>query len=1513
MKTSLLPRAISMLIALMLVFAFTFINAQKIAFDDSWANPGFNLTQQSTTGIEISFSIDEFILTDFDLKGEAMKEIQIMGNFLPNNEGAPNLPGNGRYIAVPNGAVASFRVTAERTETYQNVNIAPSPRIPKATDDGPLHYEKNMKIYSRDAFYPANPVSLSEQTNIRGMEAVILGITPFQYNPITKELIVYRDLKVEVTFNGGNGTFGEDRLRSRWFDPLLSDMMINFGTLPKVNFPQHAPESGTPDLEYVIICPDDATFIDWAEDLSLFRNQQGIRTGIFTTTDVGGNTPTAIENFVDDAYANWAIPPVAVLLLGDHGTTGATVVAPVWDSYCVSDNIYADVSGNDMPDVIFARMTAQNETHLETMITKVINYETDPPTNPDFYDHPITALGWQTERWFQICSETVGGYFKHIQGKDPVRINAIYSGNPNVDPWSTATNTSTVLDYFGPNGLGYIPATPAELGGWTGGNASMVTNAINDGAFILQHRDHGGVTGWGEPDFSNNDINNLTNTDLSFIFSINCLTGKYNASQECFAEKFHRHTYNGENAGCLGIIAASEVSYSFVNDTYVWGMYDNMWPDFLPDYQTDPTPRGLLPAFGNAGGKYFLQQSNWPYNTSNKEVTYFLFHHHGGAFSTLYSEVPMDLTINHDNVILAGLSQFSITADDGAFVALSVDGEIIGTGTATGNPMNITILPQVPPTIVDVVVTKTNYFRYHAQVDVIPPSGPYIVQNEVTINDASGNNNGQMDYGESILLTLEVKNVGSDDGENIEVTVDTDDSYITMTTTQANYGTVLAGQTKSMTDAFAFDVAGNIPDLHTVIFNVEATDGTDTWESSFFLNGHAPNLNFLEVIIDDAQGNGNGRLDPGETANLFIKVGNTGTADAYDVIGDLLCPDPYLTINTATQSYGEITAGNENSENFSITTDIITPAGYVLDFTIDIAAFGGIAAQGIFSLTVGQMPVLILDLDGIPQNSGTHMAIAIQDLGIGAEYTQTWPDDLNLFSNIFVCLGIYSHNHVLTQAEGQLLADFLDNGGRLYMEGGDTWYYDAETPVHPMFNINKISDGDNDMSTLLGQDGTFTEGMTFNYGGDNNYMDRIAAFSPAFNIFENQSPQYFAGVAYDEGSYKTIGCSFEFGGLADGSGISTKLKLMEKYLNFFGIRKVTDAPGMPAGDEIVCPNSGDIPYSTNSVEGADFYYWTIEPEIAGEVNGTDTAITIAWSSAYSGMAYVRVCGMNNTGIGPQSDSLSVMISEAPTATISGNATICEGDEATLNVDLTGVAPWSLVIDNEPYTANTTPWSFNVSPAISTTYTITSVMDAGGCMNTGTGSAQVDIMPLPDIAATPTGDAIVNTDDNPTSDYATTGATNATSYSWAVTPADAYTDITVNAMGCTITWAYPYTGPAAVKVRGVNNCGEGEFSTEFNVTLENSYGIDELASALGLAVYPNPNKGSFTLELATDKVDVVNVRIVNAIGHMVYEKPDLKVNKNFSTTIDISTEAEGIYLMVVESDLGVHTSRIVIQK
>ncbi len=59
--------------------------------------------------------------------------------------------------------------------------------------------------------------------------------------------------------------------------------------------------------------------------------------------------------------------------------------------------------------------------------------------------------------------------------------------------------------------------------------------------------------------------------------------------------------------------------------------------------------------------------------------------------------------------------------------------------------------------------------------------------------------------------------------------------------------------------------------------------------------------------------------------------------------------------------------------------------------------------------------------------------------------------------------------------------------------------------------------------------------------------------TPAFMIIENQSPNYGTGVAYDEGSYRTIGTSHEFGGLDDGTSPSTKEELMEEYLDFLGI------------------------------------------------------------------------------------------------------------------------------------------------------------------------------------------------------------------------------------------------------------------------------------------------------------------------------------------------------------------------
>ncbi|MCX6244337.1 MAG: C25 family cysteine peptidase [Bacteroidetes bacterium] len=725
----------SLLLSISLLWVLSGIQAQNFSYSDSWGKAGFNLVNSKSGSVEVVYSIPQFGLEEFSVNGQSLKNLNLPGAFLLNDEGMPNLPGQGRYIAMPQGAVAKLKIISQRTEVLHNVDICPAHNIPAENDDRPLKYVKNPSVYSKNALYPSQPVKISGHEQIRGVDVVMLGITPFQYNPITKDLIVYRDIKIQIDFEGGNGHFGDDAFRNRFWDPILDDALLNHASLPVIDYnnrlQSYSKKAVTDECEYIIISPDGSDFVRWADSIANFRNQQGILTHVFTLTDVGGNTTTAIETFIDDAYNNWTIKPAACLLLGDYGSDQqSNVISPLKTlagETFPSDHIYADVNADDMAEIVFSRIVANNNAQLTTMCSKILNYERNPPMDTSYYQHPITALGWQTERWFQLCSEVVGGYFRTKMGKHPVRINAIYQGTPG-SIWSSASNTNSVVSYFGPAGTGYIPQTPAEMPCcWNGGNAAQVNAAIEDGSFMLQHRDHGMETGWGEPSYNNNSVDALQNVKPTFVMSINCLTGKYNLSYDCFAERFLKHLYNGQNSGALGLVCPSEVSYSFVNDTFVWGMYDNMWPDFMPTYGTQPASRGVDPAFGMVAGKYFLKQSNWPYNTGDKKITYYLFHMHGDAFFRLFAELPQNLTVTHDAEIPEGATTFNITANDSADIALTVNNVIIATGLGSASgPVVITIPAQSAGTMVLVTVTKQNYLRYQ---DFVPVTNGQLIAN----------------------------------------------------------------------------------------------------------------------------------------------------------------------------------------------------------------------------------------------------------------------------------------------------------------------------------------------------------------------------------------------------------------------------------------------------------------------------------------------------------------------------------------------------------------------------------------------------------------------------------------------------------------------------------------------------------------------------------------------------------------------------------------------------------------
>ena len=186
----------------------------------------------------------------------------------------------------------------------------------------------------------------------------------------------------------------------------------------------------------------------------------------------------------------------------------------------------------------------------------------------------------------------------------------------------------------------------------------------------------------------------------------------------------------------------------------------------------------------------------------------------GDASIEAWTLQPAELLVNHDAQLFLGLSEFSVTvtgnggAVENARVCISnEDGSIYAIGFTDGSGV-VTVMFDSPiqnPGLATVTVSSNNFLPYQSEIPVIPLDGPYVVKDSYEINDASGNGDGIMDYGESILLSLTMKNVGLDVAVNVGVTISTDDDYITITDGFENFGNIAPESTATVVDGYAFD------------------------------------------------------------------------------------------------------------------------------------------------------------------------------------------------------------------------------------------------------------------------------------------------------------------------------------------------------------------------------------------------------------------------------------------------------------------------------------------------------------------------------------------------------------------------------------------------------------------------------------------------------------------------------------------------------------------------------------
>lgn len=588
-------------------------------------------------GYKVTYSFGKaLILPDSLFNGTMFWKMDGFG--MNQAPGEPSTLIRNDMIAIPFGYSAKVEVI---DSTYHDYDYELTPaRQPLLNSNNEFYTKQNvLAIKSYTGFKPSTIASLSGIQYYRGHGICQTEVSPIQYNYKTKTVRAYSSITYKVSFIPDKNRTEIGRKTPKYLsyeDNFLTNNVIG-GWQEKSNGTKTENTAQADVQDYLILSTN--TYATAANSFAEWKRLMGFNVHVILRDDW---TRTSVKSAISDAYSN--MPALYYLLIiGDHDDVPAQSSSyELTSENFVTDNLYGSIDGDEIPEIYNGRLSVSNSNEAISVVEKIIGYEQNPPTNSAFYNNGLHCAYFQdkdrncfADRRFAQTSEDVRTYVMS-QGKT---IQRVYKTVEDATPlyWNNTTFS---------NG----EPIPNELKkpefAWNG-NSTNITNAINNGVFYVLHRDHGELRRWVDPQFTQQDITNLSNENLlPIVFSINCHTGKF--ENNCFAETFLRKS----NGGCVAIYAPTNASYSGHNDALITSMFDAIWPNpglfiSIPDqnssFSTTPNPTYTLGQI-LAQGMFRLTETYGSNLMNRTKYTKEIFHCFGDPSMKIYTQVPTPFT-----------------------------------------------------------------------------------------------------------------------------------------------------------------------------------------------------------------------------------------------------------------------------------------------------------------------------------------------------------------------------------------------------------------------------------------------------------------------------------------------------------------------------------------------------------------------------------------------------------------------------------------------------------------------------------------------------------------------------------------------------------------------------------------------------------------------------------------------------------------------------------------------------
>jgi len=850
-------------------------------------------------------------------------ELNAEGYGSSNIIGSPKLPVLHQLIEIPIEATVQIEIIRYKTHVYQLNDfgissplhpLQPSQSKGNEKKDTTFHFNssvykknKSLNAFSNNTSGDSGLVSVSYLGQLRGANLARLDIAPVQYNPVTNTIIVFQNLEIKLHFINGNipktiATKG--KTNSLNFNPTYSNILNNQVLQTKGNN-----ETSNIPVKYVIVA--DSIYKTSLQPFIKWKTKKGFQIiEAYTSNPLVGYSTTSIRNYLKNLYnqATTNDPaPTFVLLVGNTKQipcfTGKSA-----DGSHYTDLYYAEYTNDFLPEVFYGRLPADDSLQLQSMINKIIRYESYQMVDPSYLSNNLLIAGVDQDYGNLMNSQ--------LNYENTNYINSAHGINPLLYNYPMSANKAT-----------------------------EIISKFNTGTGFLNYTGHGLINGFIDPSFKISDIAALSNTDkYSVMVSNACRTNIISGTQDGFGESMVK----AKEKGALAYIGATDDTYW--NEDYYWSVGNKSLTNPIYNSNTLGSFDRLFHDHGEPTSDWYitlgqmLQAGDLSVMKSGSafyDLYWEIYQLTGDPSLMVYMGVPQKMNAKFNNILPMGSSSFTVKTEPFAYIGISKNDTLYGASyTDSTGVANIPISAIKTIGYASIVITKQNRQPLIYSISIVAPDAPFIIYNDYKIDDSEGNNDGLIDNGEIIRLKINLKNYGKTADSNVIARLTTIDTNITILSDTGHWNILPSGQIVLQSDYFRFKVKNNVPDQHQTYFDIHAWDKkSNSWNSFFSVLLNAPSFEIgSKVINDSVGGNNNHRLDPGETIKLKILNTNIGHALAANTVCSLSTDNSSITINNPIILLDTLTAGSFKFANFSFSVDYSVEPGTNISFNYKISS-----------------------------------------------------------------------------------------------------------------------------------------------------------------------------------------------------------------------------------------------------------------------------------------------------------------------------------------------------------------------------------------------------------------------------------------------------------------------------------------------------------------------------------------------------------------------------------------------